>query len=333
MIGTAFNLRKPYYTGMWIMQAMKILIDMGHPAHVHFFKNAIWELERRGHSVKITARDKDVTLRLLDAYKIPFETRPDGWRPLNLFKATKFVADTAEAFGADRLVGVHNPYVARAAHSLGKSSILFTDTPGTPFVNRISVAQATKVITPECLKGMFANQTTYPGCKEMAYLHPFTPDRGVLARHGLSGKYFVVRFIGWTAHHDSGVRGLSPERKRELVKALSAKGQVVMCNESGEEVPEGCIAVRKPEDAHSLLALSSGYLGEGATMAKEAAVLGIPSVYISPLGTLPPIILMERAGALVRTMEVSGALEALEGEWRRAMVNDVLGAIVGGIVG
>jgi predicted glycosyltransferase len=39
------------------MQAMKVLIDMGHPAHVHFFKNTIWELEKRGHEVKVTARD------------------------------------------------------------------------------------------------------------------------------------------------------------------------------------------------------------------------------------------------------------------------------------
>ncbi len=312
---------------------MKILIDMGHPAHVHFFRNAIRELESKGHRVKVTARDKDVTLRLLDACKIPYETRPDGWRPLNLFKAARFVTDAARAFGADRLVGVHNPYVARAAASLEKPCILFTDTPGTPFVNRISVCKASKVITPECLRGMFPNQTTYPGCKEMAYLHPFTPDRGVLARHGLSGKYYVVRFIGWTAHHDSGVRGLSPERKRELVAALAARGQVVMCNESGEEVPEGCIAVRNPEDAHSLLALSSGYVGEGATMAKEAAVLGVPSVYVSPMDALPPIIWMERMGALVRTTDVSGALKALDGEWKRVKVNDVKTAVVGGMTG
>ncbi|MDO9537119.1 MAG: hypothetical protein Q7J68_02245 [Thermoplasmata archaeon] len=46
---------------------MKVLFDMGHPAHVHLlqpgwlFKNTIWELEKQGHAVKVTARDKDVT--------------------------------------------------------------------------------------------------------------------------------------------------------------------------------------------------------------------------------------------------------------------------------
>jgi len=312
---------------------MKILIDMGHPAHVHFFRHAIAELEAKGHSVKVTARDRDVTIALLEAFKIPFETRPDGWRPLNLFRAARFVTDAARAFGAERLVGVHNPYVARAAEALGKPCILFTDTPGRPFVNRISVAKATKVITPECLRGMFANQVTYPGCKEMAYLNPFSPDGAVLDRHGLTGRYFVVRFIAWSAHHDSGIRGLSRDQKLELVRALSAKGRVVACNEDGAEAPEGCVPVRRPEDAHSLLALSSGYVGEGATMAKEAAVLGVPAVYVSPLGALPPIIWMEKMGALVRTTDVSSAVGALEGPWKRVAVNDVRTAVVEGMVG
>jgi len=47
--------------GTELCDQMKILIDMGHPAHVYFFKNTIWELEKRGHQVKVTARDKDVT--------------------------------------------------------------------------------------------------------------------------------------------------------------------------------------------------------------------------------------------------------------------------------
>lgn len=77
---------------------MRILIDMGHPAHVHFFKHAIRELESRGHKIKITARDKDVTLQLLDAYGFEYEVRPSGWRPLNLFKATRLLRNANRNF-------------------------------------------------------------------------------------------------------------------------------------------------------------------------------------------------------------------------------------------
>ena len=31
------------------MVGMKIVVNMGHPAHVHFFKNFIWKMERNGH--------------------------------------------------------------------------------------------------------------------------------------------------------------------------------------------------------------------------------------------------------------------------------------------
>ena len=32
---------------------MKIIVDILHPAHVHFFKNIIWELEKQGYEFKI----------------------------------------------------------------------------------------------------------------------------------------------------------------------------------------------------------------------------------------------------------------------------------------
>ena len=47
---------------------MKILVDIGHPAHVHFFKIFIRKMEKRGHEVVITARKKEVTFELLNSY-------------------------------------------------------------------------------------------------------------------------------------------------------------------------------------------------------------------------------------------------------------------------
>jgi predicted glycosyltransferase len=45
---------------------MKILFEVTHPAHVHFFKHTIWNLKDRGHDVFVEARDKEMTLDLLD---------------------------------------------------------------------------------------------------------------------------------------------------------------------------------------------------------------------------------------------------------------------------
>ena len=45
---------------------MKILVDINHQAHVHLFRNAIREKEKRGHQVIIPPRAKDITIRFLE---------------------------------------------------------------------------------------------------------------------------------------------------------------------------------------------------------------------------------------------------------------------------
>ncbi|MDZ7821469.1 MAG: DUF354 domain-containing protein [Candidatus Marinimicrobia bacterium] len=57
---------------------MKILIDIGHPAHVHYFKNFIKIMERRGHEFLIVARDREVIHKLLRAENIGFKNRGKG---------------------------------------------------------------------------------------------------------------------------------------------------------------------------------------------------------------------------------------------------------------
>lgn len=37
---------------------MKIFIDIGHPAHVHYFKIFIWLMHKNGHSIFISVRER-----------------------------------------------------------------------------------------------------------------------------------------------------------------------------------------------------------------------------------------------------------------------------------
>ena len=112
---------------------MKILIDIGHPAHVHFFKYLIRNLEKDGHSIKITARDKEVTLALLKAYGFDYVSRGELKKSMlkkafGLFSVDYTLYKIAKDFQADLLLGVHNPYIAHAGTLLRKPSIIFTDT-------------------------------------------------------------------------------------------------------------------------------------------------------------------------------------------------------------
>jgi len=51
---------------------MRVLIDILHPAHVHFFRNFYDEMSARDHELLITARAKDRSIDLLDQYGLPY---------------------------------------------------------------------------------------------------------------------------------------------------------------------------------------------------------------------------------------------------------------------
>ena len=51
---------------------MNILIDLGHPAHVHLYRNLYHELIQARYRVFITTRDIPAVTTLLDIYRIPF---------------------------------------------------------------------------------------------------------------------------------------------------------------------------------------------------------------------------------------------------------------------
>src|SRR5690625_3269007 len=95
----------------------KILIDIGHPAHVHYFKNFIKIMECRGHEFLLTARDKEVTHKLLNSYKINFTTRGTGKKGIigkaaYLIYGTKPLYYLAQKFKPDLFLSVASPYAA-----------------------------------------------------------------------------------------------------------------------------------------------------------------------------------------------------------------------------
>ena len=50
---------------------MKILIDIGHPAHVHYYKYLYHELKSR-YKIIITAKNVSIIKGLLNYYNMPF---------------------------------------------------------------------------------------------------------------------------------------------------------------------------------------------------------------------------------------------------------------------
>ncbi len=51
---------------------MRILIDIGHPGHVHLFKNFAKEMINRKNEVLFTTREKECEIELLIFYKFKY---------------------------------------------------------------------------------------------------------------------------------------------------------------------------------------------------------------------------------------------------------------------
>lgn len=274
---------------------MRVHFEVGHPAHVHLFKHAIRELEDRGHRTLVTAREKEVTTALLDAYDIDYqvlseqsETAPGlllEWalRELKLIRAIR-------RFDSDVVVSHLSPVAAQAARVTGTPSVTFTDDEvATRSLSKLTIPFTSRVCTPACFEMDFgAKHRRYGGYHELAYLHPdrFEPDPGPLREGGVAvdEPYYVLRFVSWAAHHDVGESGISRAGKRDLVDYLSDRGEVYITSES--PLPRGFEPYRlpvAPERVHDLLYYADGYVGDSQTMALEAGVLGTPSIRTNSL--------------------------------------------------
>jgi len=268
---------------------LKILIDIGHPAHVHFFKNFIWEMKKGRHELVVTSRDKDVALSLLKAYGIEHTViGKAGEGKFNLIREwigrDWGVYSIARRFHPDILIGVHNPSVTHVARLTGGKSIIFTDTEHTKLADLATYPFADVICTPFCFKDdLGKKQIRYNGYHELAYLHPdyFIPDRSVLTELGLSenDRYVLVRFVSWSAAHYFNIRGLS--NKKKLVERLGEQAQVIISSEREVSDDLGKYVMKlSPEKLHSVLYYASLCVGDGGATAVEAALLGTPSILI-----------------------------------------------------
>ncbi len=271
----------------------KILFDIGHPADVHFFKNLIWEMEKKGHETLITARRKESTFQLLDYYG--FEFIDLGENKKGLFKKAIGLVQTdyklyriSKKFKPDILTGFASPYITHVGKLLGKKSILFNDTEHAKLNNRLSIPYSDYFITPSSFMGDYGEKhSRFDGYKELAYLHPnwYKDEKDVLKELDIkkNESYFIVRLVSWQASHDVGYKGASKEDILKLINTLEKTGRVILSSEYYDKDFEEYYIKVHPAKIHTLMNHSTMYIGEGATMATEAAVLGKPSLFVSPL--------------------------------------------------
>lgn len=261
---------------------MNFLIEMGHPAHVHFFAPTIKRLKTEGHGVTVVTRGKDMTNSLLERMGIPFlclslPARGKTSLALELIGRWYKIAKILRREKIDVAASISGISTSIPARLLGVRNIVFTDTEDAFLSNRIALPFADLIYTPQFfLNDLGAKQRRYRGLHELAYLQKSRESEPNAA------PYCVLRLIGNDALHDKDLKDLTEQEILALVKRLESYGRVYIS--STRPLPEALRGMElriAPETIHPFLAAARIFVGESPTMAVESSLLGTPAYLLS----------------------------------------------------
>jgi uncharacterized protein len=297
---------------------MKILIDVGHPAHVHLFKHLAWAMQKKGHDVLFTTRDKEMAIALLRFYEFNHVSfgKPYKSKSGKIWGMLEFdwrLLKTSKKFRPDIFISHGSIYAAQVAWLLRKPHIALEDTGNMEQV-RLYLPFSKAVLTSTAFqKKLGKKQIFYNGYHELAYLQPkyFVPNHDIFGTLGVAdgSKYIILRFVSWHASHDYKQIGIDLESKRRLVAELEKHARVFISSEAELPLEFGSYQIKIPsERIHDALAFATMFIGEGATMASECAMLGTPAIYVNSIsaGTLEE---QERYGLLFGFRSPKGFIE------------------------
>ncbi len=264
---------------------IKVLFDIGHPAHFHLFKNLMFHLKSKGISFVITSRNKEITNALIEnegfghrslsnpggsLFSMFFEMLKRDILIYNLHRQERFT----HAFGTS--VSIAHLSVVSKVKSY---NFCEDDDAVIPLQAKLIYPFTTQIMVPDCLQfsKWKEKRVIIPSYHELAYLHPnnFISDPGIVQNYNLQPKkYVVVRLSALKAHHDVGMKGISSELM-EKIKGLLSEYEVIESSELSNQYRI------KPWDMHHVLANAKMIISDSQTMTIEGAVLGVPAVRIN----------------------------------------------------
>jgi len=316
---------------------LRVLIDLGHPAHYHFLKNVIKHLRKQGDEILLVIRNREgIVARLLIEDGLNYISL---YPPANglIMKGIRMIINDlkllriAVQFKPDLFLSLSSPYSAHVSFLMRKPHISFGDTEIAKIAQvLIAPLWNTKTFLPKSFHGTFrfSNEVIVDSYKELAYLHPkyFEANPSILSEIGLKKdeKYIIVRFSSFDSSHDIGLKGLNKENRRRLVLELAKMARVFVFSEN--ELDDTIRKFRldiNPARLHDLLCFASLYIGEGAVMASEAAVLGIPSIFINPSrrGYLDDL---QEVGLVIQYFHPNDDIEEIINKAKIILSNDLL---------
>lgn len=271
---------------------MRILFDILHPAHLNFYKKTIRNLQAEHHITVLIRHRGDLVDFAKKELNVPIKVigRHYGSRIGKLFGLFHRIAyliyegwknpyDVATSHGGF--------YVSIASWITRKRSVVFYDNAEYKLLFFLCRKFSSKFMIPQLLGIKGKNIGTFNGYKELAYLNRFKPVQGILEKYSVEKKKYV--FIRQIAHIslDYWSDDSSQNMKTILAYLSQNKFSVIASVEEGSshilefrEFDNIYVLSESTSEMHTLLYYAKCVISAGDTVAREAALLGTPAIYI-----------------------------------------------------
>jgi len=270
---------------------MRIIIDISHPAHVNFFKPITKHLQVQGHEIIISVlrRGKLPAIAQKEFNEFPLyfigNHRGTMW-------SVFFEANIIKFFKLLFLCNKIRPNIGVSAGSFVLGAVLkiirvpniqFDDDPERKVNVMLEKLTSSKLFFPVFFANTKRKVQNYNALKEWSYLSPkyFISNIKVLNDYRLISKnYIFIREIS------TGSLNYINQNKNiiaSICHLFSNKIQFVLSLEDKSTInqyPSDWIILKEPlEDIHSLIYYSKCLVSSGDSMAREGAMLGVPSIF------------------------------------------------------
>ena len=265
---------------------MKIWYDACTGKQVRYATAIAHRLRKSGHEFVFTTREHPDTIplaRILGENPIVVGKYNPSTLTSRLKESAQRIIEFVKLFkdeSPDIAIAHQSVELCRTAFGLGIPIILTADTPYAFAVNMLTIPFAHTVVVSEALPKSFTknycskNVVPFKGVDEVAWIKGFKPTKMV----GLKKPLIVVRQIESKAAYTQDKK----DRSKPIAEKLGEIGNIHLIqryNDQGEAfgIKEGFV------DSANLVANADLVVSCGGTIAREAALQGVPSIAISDM--------------------------------------------------
>lgn len=304
---------------------MKILVDIKHPAQLNLFKHLANELQQDGWQVTISYLRRGKLPRIIDKEYAQFENRLGIGASNGSRWSILWDGNIRRFFDFFRLMVFNRYNIAISASSIplavagsvsGTPVIQFYDDPERKRINSLNAFFSSKIFFPPVVQ-QSKKVGVFNCLKEWSYLSParFQPCKDVLQEYDLrENEYVFIREVSNKSFNyfdqEAAIVGSFAAKIKKGTKVILSLEDKSMAL----KYPADWIILKEPvSDIHSLMYYSKLVVSSGDSIAREGAMLGIPSIYCGIREMKANDLLMKK-----------GLLQHLPSQSALPMINEVI---------